>query len=448
MVSSSQRSRLRAEAGPVMPTVDPADIRGLATTLLVSVGRLPLSRFEGRPGPPLNVIEGYAKPGPHLCSESGVHFNRLYLDGHLLGYSPHEGDKFPGDSSDSDIAVLTAANESAEALAEPDLRFPSNVLNDLGESFIAFLDMRRDLGRVSVCPGPLNECAPSPRVSGLGNRSLAAGRAGGVLGGDQPDKRGELAWVVEACDVAEFSDNGESDDGLNTAQCLQRLDDRVQAPRGGELGDLVFETLQPFDLLINGTNELLEGDLLGGCRADDLGQVATMSIGPVRTAGVVEPQAEQERLQSLLGCLEGDASGVAGTAEVTDRFVLDGGDVYRSEISGAQQASEFDGITSVGLDLVPRALRDQGRRNDLAVQSLLRQVAIKDVAAGSGFVCKGQAAGFALQPANELVDIALSGTDLADELRWFRGIGFGVGDADGVLVDIETDEKRGNLGHG
>jgi hypothetical protein len=56
--------------------------------------------------------------------------------------------------------------------------------------------------------------------------------------------------------------------------------------------------------------------------------------------------------------------------------------------------------------------------------------------------------GFAVQPANELVDVALSGTDRADELRWLRGIGFGVGDADGVLVDIETDEKRGNLGHG
>ena len=72
MVFSSHHSRLRAEAGPVMPTVDPADIRGLVTTLLVSVGRLPHSRHEGRPGPPLNVIEDYAKPGPRLCSESGV----------------------------------------------------------------------------------------------------------------------------------------------------------------------------------------------------------------------------------------------------------------------------------------------------------------------------------------------------------------------------------------
>lgn len=448
MISSSHRSRLQAEAGPVMPTVDPADIRGLVTTLLVSVERLPHSRLEGRPEPPLNVIEGYAKPGPRLCSESGGSFRRLCFDGYLPGNGPHEGDQFPGYRRDGDVGVFAAADESAEALTEPDLGFPSNVLNDLGEPFIAFLDMRRDLGRVSIGPGSLDECAPSPGVSSLCNRPLAAVLSGGVFGGDQPDEGGELAWIVEARDVAEFSDDGYRDGVLDSAQCLQRLDDRAQAPLGSELGDLVFETLQPFDLLIDGTNELLEGDLLGRCGADDLGQVATVSIGPVRTAGVVEPQTEQERLQPQLGRLEGDASGVAGSTEIADRFVFDGGNVNRGEISGTQQASEFDGVTPVSFDLVPGTLGDQGRGNDLAFQPLLCQVTIEDVAAGSGFVCKDQAAGFAVKPANKLVDVALSGADRADELRWLSGIGLGVGDADGVLVDIETDEKRDNLGHG
>jgi hypothetical protein len=53
-----------------MTTVDPADIRGLVTTLLLTVKRLPHSRHEGRPKPPLNAPEGYAKPGPHLCPSS------------------------------------------------------------------------------------------------------------------------------------------------------------------------------------------------------------------------------------------------------------------------------------------------------------------------------------------------------------------------------------------
>jgi len=48
-----------------MSTVDHADIRGLVTTLLVSVGRLPRSRSEGLLQPH-NVVEGYAKPGLRL----------------------------------------------------------------------------------------------------------------------------------------------------------------------------------------------------------------------------------------------------------------------------------------------------------------------------------------------------------------------------------------------
>jgi hypothetical protein len=59
--------KARQGVGPATATVDHADIRGLATTLLVSVGRLPRSMCEGRcmEEPPHNVFEGYAKPGPH-----------------------------------------------------------------------------------------------------------------------------------------------------------------------------------------------------------------------------------------------------------------------------------------------------------------------------------------------------------------------------------------------
>ena len=64
-MSTSCDNRVREEAGPVAATVDPADIRGLVTTLLVSVGRLPLSRLEG-PCRPRNGFEGCAKPGQRL----------------------------------------------------------------------------------------------------------------------------------------------------------------------------------------------------------------------------------------------------------------------------------------------------------------------------------------------------------------------------------------------
>jgi hypothetical protein len=48
-----------------MTTVDHADIRGLVTTFLASVGCLPHSRDE-RTLRPLNAAEGYTKPGLRL----------------------------------------------------------------------------------------------------------------------------------------------------------------------------------------------------------------------------------------------------------------------------------------------------------------------------------------------------------------------------------------------
>ena len=57
--------RASEEPEPVRTTVDHADIRGLATTVLGSVGCLPLSRHEGL-FQPLNAVEGYTTPGPRL----------------------------------------------------------------------------------------------------------------------------------------------------------------------------------------------------------------------------------------------------------------------------------------------------------------------------------------------------------------------------------------------
>jgi hypothetical protein len=51
--------RDQGEAGPINPTVDPADIRGLVTTLFVSVRRLSSYFRRGSLRPPIGD-EGYA----------------------------------------------------------------------------------------------------------------------------------------------------------------------------------------------------------------------------------------------------------------------------------------------------------------------------------------------------------------------------------------------------
>ena len=64
------------ETEPVIATVDHADIRGLITTLLVSVGHLPRSRDEYLFQAP-NVFEGYANTG--AASHRMARLSILYL---------------------------------------------------------------------------------------------------------------------------------------------------------------------------------------------------------------------------------------------------------------------------------------------------------------------------------------------------------------------------------
>jgi hypothetical protein len=76
-MSSSQvpisSCRQSAGAEPVETTVDHADIRGLATTLLASVRCLPRSRDEDFE--PLHAVEDYTTPGLCLCRRTAKLFS-------------------------------------------------------------------------------------------------------------------------------------------------------------------------------------------------------------------------------------------------------------------------------------------------------------------------------------------------------------------------------------
>jgi hypothetical protein len=60
------------------------------------------------------------------------------------------------------------------------------------------------------------------------------------------------------------------------------------------------------------------------------------------------------------------------------------------------------------------------------------------------FVGEDEAGCLGLEPANELIDVALLGADGADEGDSLAPVLGRVGDGDGVLMDIEADEKCHN----
>lgn len=215
----------------VLPTIDPADIRGLGTTVLGSVWRRPRSRHEGRPESPLNVVEGYADiggPGPPQLLVV------LRPRGHGAGDGPHEGDQFPRDRRDRHVGMLPARHEAAVAFAEPHLCLPAEVLEGLRQAVDALLDVERDLGRMAIGPRGFDEDASGAPVAGLRDATLPSGRTTGVLGRDQPDEGGELPRVVKPREVAEFGDDRERHDPPDAAEGLQGLDQRIAAPAGCE----------------------------------------------------------------------------------------------------------------------------------------------------------------------------------------------------------------------
>ena len=203
------------------------------------------------------------------------------FDAHLASDRPHEGEQFASDGGDDDVGMLAARAQTPEALAQSHLGLPCDVLNDLRESFETFANGFGDLGGMTVSPGPLDEDAAGVGVAGLGDGAETAGRAAGVFGRNEADKGGELPWVVEACDVAEFGDGGDGDGVLDASESLKSGDERRQPPGGGVLAQLGLESLEARCDLGDGVKIFLENDLLSGSGADDAREVTQVSVVPV-----------------------------------------------------------------------------------------------------------------------------------------------------------------------
>src|SRR5262245_3859188 len=400
--------------------------------------------------PPRNAVEGCAIPGPRPFPSPAVlsFVSDSRVEWHLAGDGPHEGRHLASDGGDDDVGVFAAGDQSAEAAAETDLGLPGDVADGLGQTLEALLDVWRDLGGEAIGPGALDENATGVSVAGLGDAAETATLAGGVHAGDESEEAGELTGVVEARDVAELGGDGDGDGALDAAHGLEGADDRGETPALHLVAQLGLETQEARHLLVDGLEHLLVDDLLGGCRADDAREIAAVGVVPVGAAGVGETETEEEGLQAVLGGLQDDDRVLAGPREVTHRFVLDRGNVDGLEIPAPQQPGQGDGVAAISLDAVARFAWNEGRRNDQAGDTPAAQMPVQDVAAGPGFVGDDEALRLVPEAAEQPVDVGHTSADAPVIGDLGAPVVGSVGDRDGVLVDIETDEQRGGFLHG
>jgi hypothetical protein len=92
--------------------------------------------------------------------------------------------------------------------------------------------------------------------------------------------------VIEAGQVAEFSDGSDSHRQLHATEGLQRVHDRAEPPTGDLLVAFLFQALEPVSVFDDRPDIFLEDELLGGGGTDDLAQPAQVRRTPSGPAGI------------------------------------------------------------------------------------------------------------------------------------------------------------------
>ena len=123
--------------------------------------------------------------------------------------------------------MFASCHESSVAFTQPDLGFPTDVLDDFGLFFESQLQMSADLGGIAIGPGAFDQDASGMGVAGFGNRPLAALLPRGIFRGDQAQKFHQFSWALKTGEVAHFRHQGDGHGELHPTQGLQGLDHRV-----------------------------------------------------------------------------------------------------------------------------------------------------------------------------------------------------------------------------
>jgi hypothetical protein len=137
----------------------------------------------------------------------------------------------------------------------------------------------------------------------------------------------------------------------------------------------------------------------------------------------------------------------ASAREIAEGFIGNVGHVDRREVAGAGEAGQGHGVPLVGLDPIAGLARDQRGGHDEAREALPGEVAVQPIAAGAGLIDEHELGALALELPHEGIDVALPGPDGAEGDGVSGAIPAGVGDGDGIFVDIEADVKCASLPH-
>src|SRR4029450_4382383 len=105
----------------------------------------------------------------------------LQCDGDRFGNSPHEAYPLTRNGYDHLVGMFPTRNQLAVPFTEPDLGFPTDVLDRFGLFFQSGVWSAAHFRWVPIRPGAFNEDTTGMGIAGFGNGPLAASLATGVF---------------------------------------------------------------------------------------------------------------------------------------------------------------------------------------------------------------------------------------------------------------------------
>ena len=257
------------------------------------------------------------------------------------------------------------------------LSLPGNMADRLRQPFQSVTDDLRHPRREPVRPSRRDQAGPCQRIAGPTPDRGATGRR------VEPEKRHQLARVLEPAEAADLGNDHRRHDQRHAAQ--NRLDDRCQRPLRQQFGDRLLEPIARRLGALDPLQHLLVRQVLGRMREGQFAQPAPMHLRPVavrRTRAMAQQEAQQllARLAQIPHRLRPQPP------QVPHRLVCFVRHPER-QLPGAQRLRQHHRVAPVGLHLVADLAREQRRRHHVAAVPEAGQLTLH-VAAGAGFVAK------------------------------------------------------------
>ena len=349
-----------------------SDIRGLATAFHLFLAGLPRSRsWDHHVDARIKLVEG----SPHRSRASRCRFGveafgweagsvshlllgrlgmRLIGSGgdlHLPCDIPDKAGELAGDRHAAlALSHLSPCVQFAKPVGESKLRFPGDIADGFGLTFLAHLDGAANSGVEAVGPGRLDEDASGVFVSHFGNGALAASIAGGELRGDQSQVLHQCLRMSKAGQVSDLSDEGDRRGEIHATQTHQGVDHAFHAPVLILLAKGLGESLYALVRVLDGLTILIEGDLLSRVVELDAGQVPLVCGRPGGLAVIGAAMAQQHGFE-LQACPQPSGGGVLSCAgEVADGLIALIRHSHLDEVAGTGLPCKKHRIEPIGLE--------------------------------------------------------------------------------------------------